>query len=408
MKKRASKKKVIRAIGTGRRGGKFTRTGEVAAHDEKLTGSEPVWDGCESWPIEKFVKERARMFNFYGYYLGANDLQDDLIKFMQRSGKYSKSDIADIKFAPVGYPSTTILKIARALNRGMTPFRKDMADYYKTAPGLKFAVAENDEDRVHAALRSAIRQVVRANSKSSNDDSDSNPVKGPSLEDRANTQVICHLDTMLDEWSAGEIKVSKVNVSHLCSTANLPKGANKYIVAWLERHLEELEGALNKTDDQLVEGYSYLRIPAIRNRITALTEMIAELDHVIAKKKVVRTPKPKTPEQLTRHAVVSDKSVVPATKIVGAKTIVCFNEKYGTIAFVDGSALSVKGKTVINISSGFIKKLRKPEDFVPRLSRNNCNISKLRAEICKLKTVERPHKDGKFRLNENISILYAS
>jgi uncharacterized small protein (DUF1192 family) len=406
MKKRATKKKVIRTIGSGKRGGKFMRNGEVAAHDEKLTGAEPNWEGAETWPIAKFVTERARMFNFYGYYLGANDLQKDLLDFMQRSGKYSRADMSNIKYAPIGMPSTTILKIARALNRGMPAFREDMADYYKNTPGLSFAVAENDEERVHTALKSALRQIVRTDK--TNSDTETEKVAGPSLEDRTNEHVISHLDTMLDEWSKGEIKVDKTNVAHLIETSRLPKACVKYIVAWLERHLEELEGALNKTDDQLVEGYSYLRVPAMRNRIAALKEMISEVGATTVKKKAVRVPKPKTPEQLTRNVVVSDKNVVPPTKIVGAKTVVCFNEKYGTIAFIDGTSLSVKGKTIVNISSGFIKKLRKPEDFVPRLSRSNCNIAKLRAEICKLKTVEREHKDNKFRLNENINILYTS
>lgn len=407
MKKRTAKKKVIRTVGSGKRGGKFMRNGDVAAHDEKLTGAEPNWEGAESWPIEKFVKERARMFNFYGYYLGANDLQKDLLDFMQRSGKYSRSDMVNIKYAPIGIPSTTILKLARALNRGMPAFREDMIEYYKNTPGLSFAVAENDEERVHTALKTALRQIVRADKKDS-DITETEKKSEPTLEDRTNEHVISHLDTMLDEWSKGEIKVDKTNIPHLIETARLPKGCAKYIVAWLERHLEELEGALNKTDDQLVEGYSYLRVPAIRNRITALQEMISDVGATAVKKKAVRVPKAKTPEQLTRNVVVSDKNIVPPTKIIGAKTVVCFNEKYGTIAFIDGTSLSVKGKTIVNISSGFIKKLRKPEDFVPRLSRSNCNIAKLRAEICKLKTVEREHKDNKFRLNDNISILYAS
>ena len=39
--------------------------------DESFTGPEPVWEDWQSWPIEKFHKEKQRAGTYYNYFYQA-------------------------------------------------------------------------------------------------------------------------------------------------------------------------------------------------------------------------------------------------------------------------------------------------------------------------------------------------
>ena len=64
--------------------------------DESYTGPEPVWDDWQTWPIEKFHKEKQRVSTYYNYFYTPKDLRPKVIEWMKESG-YTKDDIKAIK-----------------------------------------------------------------------------------------------------------------------------------------------------------------------------------------------------------------------------------------------------------------------------------------------------------------------
>ena len=92
--------------------------GGINAVDSRYTGEEPVWDGWETWPIEKFWKEYTRAFNFYNYYSCAKDSKPAVLEWMVNNG-YSKDDIHSVKSAPDYFPGMTTGTLCTCMNRGM-------------------------------------------------------------------------------------------------------------------------------------------------------------------------------------------------------------------------------------------------------------------------------------------------
>jgi hypothetical protein len=411
--RKRAKKAAPRAV---RLGSKFDRRGEVVAFDAKLTGEEPTWENAKDWPVEVFVRTRANMFNFYGYYLSAGDLIRDGLDWMKKNG-YSNRDCAAIKNAPVGCPSTSILKLCRALNRGMPSFRSDVADHYKKTPGLARASYSDDNETVHAEIRKGLKMNPSSSEKKTPDDDEVVVETKVSPQDRIRAKVdeyiLVHLEEMLDNWAAGEPKVTGVNLENYLTQNKIPRNGLKPILEWLERQLEELEGALNKTDEQLVEGYSYLTTKAKRVRIDELKRMIAEVEKygdVKNKSRAPRKKKIKTPTQLVAKVEIAKDSPIPAEKIIDAKTAIVYNEKNGQVAVLQSSGgLSVAGKSVTGVDSGFMKKVRGDTDeFIAKI-RSTRNIDKfITKEIRPIKTVERPHRNNRYRLSENILILHTA
>ena len=177
--------------------------------------------------------------------------------------------------------------------------------------------------------------------------------------------------------------------------------------------LEELSGAYDGTDEQLVEGYNHLtrtQLRKFRDFVRGLVEDTQQ--HAQSAKKPVtrraRAVNPATVVKRVKYLPAFDelklRSIHP-TKMLDSTEIWVYNTKYKKIQryVSDGSLMSVKGTTIVGFD---LKKseqftLRKPEDFFKGLS-----IGKraLAGALNKLKT--KPSKVNG-RLNEHCIILGA-
>jgi len=377
---------------------KFQKNGRVSAFDDKYTGEEREWSDVES--IEAFDSRVSGALNFYNYYLDRDDYLPIIAEYMKLNG-FAKSEIDSIKFTPktVGQVTTTG-KIARMFNVGMPDFR----DY-------KLRVNEGI-----AQILSAIA-VAQAKKKA-----EAAAVVVPKMNpheimvNRVRKSVLCELEVLLDEWCEGEVKVRKFPIATTMRGENIPISAIGEVVSWLNRQRDEMTEALEKTCEQMVEGYSYLSKPALRNRIKACDAMLNEVVLYKSSKRSTRKPRVKKPKAADKqvqnlkylneskdHSIQSCDPI----RIIGANTFFAFNTKYRRLMVFKAKGrdgFTVKGTSVKDFdeTTSFCLTLRKPEELLPILAtRTEKQIEKA------LEDLKTKRKSNNGRINQDTILIRA-
>ena len=357
----------------------FDRYGRVVAMDYKYTGEEPVWDKCEKWPIEKFMKERSRMLSFYNYYCSNKDLFPDLIKWMN-SNSYTKEQIKNIKSLGEKAVNFTTMKLARAMNLGMIHTREDALEYAKDKAGISTKEAHNDIEYVKTNINSALSNVVVkvTNDELVSDVKTISPIER--LSNKINSTVISELETMIDEngWTEKQTKVDGINLIGIFKANNIPVKGLKEVYDWLERYKMSLQAALDKDNEFDVEGWAFTSRVGIKNRLKAISSMIDQCDKYSSASKTVRKPRAKKVKDASTQVKnlkykESDtdygiQSVSPLS-IPGCNKVITFNTKYRKLSvYYAESPIEVKGTSLKNFNEhSYSTTLRKPNDILPIL-----------------------------------------
>lgn len=362
------------------------RAGRVVTPDAKWTGEEPDWHGWENWSIDKFMSERMRMLKFYGYYLTQADLKPAVLDYMKRRG-YSKRDISLLKAANPTVMPTTIGKLVRAMDKGMPSLHPKAVEYFAALP---FADPENPPkpkddhkviaDELHVVLdflrKEEVPDEIESAAKSKK------PTTNPQerLRQKVEKEVISKLEEMLDNWTlkADQTKVDPVSLTSYVRDGNIPAAGCRHITDWLTRHINEMTEAYDKTCPQMVEGYSYLTRPALRNRISNLEGMLAEVTKITSVAKTMRKVRVKKPKDATKQvsrlkyqetSKDYDLTSINPARIPTSHRVFIFNTKYRTLGVYVASGPSgfeVKGTSLKGYSEAesFIVGLRKPKEVL--------------------------------------------
>jgi hypothetical protein len=176
----------------------------------------------------------------------------------------------------------------------------------------------------------------------------------------------------------------------------------EYIHKHFEPRLEQITSAIDGSDEDMKEAYSWLSKPSLRKYADFYGEIITLAKEQITVAKTNRKPrkkKEKTPAQLVTKMVyakefveLSIKSVNPE-EIIGASRVVVYNIKKQTIAVYNSSelssGLSVVGTKIINydIKTSTTKKVRDPKKSVQKFLGGLRAINNAFSEI---KTKEKP------------------
>jgi len=400
------------------------RAGRVLTPDAKWTGEEPDWHGWEKWPIEKFMSERMRMLKFYGYYLTQADLKPAVLDYMKRRG-YSKNDISLLRAANPTVMPTTIGKLIRAMDKGMPSIHPKADEYFASLP---FTDPENppkprcDHSTISKELH-AVLDFLRKEDPSHDSDSTEVKVKKPTpnpqerLKAKVEKEVIAKLEEMLDDWcgKAAQTKVDPVALTSYIRDGNIPPAGCKYISDWVQRHISEMQEAYDKTCPQMVEGYSYLSRPALKNRITNLEGMLAEISKITSVAKTMRKVRVKKPKDATKQVTrlkyqenskEYDITSVNPARIPTAHRLFLFNTKYRTLGVyvADGpKGFEVKGTSLkgFSMAESYVLGLRKPKEVLNIIcSSTPKQIDKYLAD--KLKTKKRKANG---RINQQTVLL---
>lgn len=379
---------------------KFLKNGLVAATESKWTGEEPTWHDADTWTEEKKKKTFSRALNFYNYYLNTDDyfpIIEEYVKSIDRPS--NKGTLKMIRKAPKCIEIVSCGKLARMMNLGMPKYHNDVdygveVDNYLRKISTLVPVERNTSNTVKKKV--SVYDI---------------------MQERIRKGVLVRMDEMLDEWILNTTsKVFKINVGSLLKNVNAPISSLGSVVSWITKQRDELIEARDKSNPDSVEGYSYLKKPAIKKRIALLEEMLNDVEIYKSTKKAARKPrkmKEKSADKLVAKMNYLKSSPdygvasVNPIKVVGSVKVYLFNEKYRKLTVLSTtslSGLSVKGTTIRDYDekNSFSMKIRKPEEILPIIvSKTDKQI----ANVLKKLTTKKTSANG--RVNDNTLILKA-
>jgi len=392
------------------------KAGRVIAPDSKWTGDEPDWDGWQSWPVEKFYRTRNRAISFYNYYLDAASLRPMVLDWMKKNG-YGKVEIQSIKDAPPHALPSTVGKLIRCMERGMPSIHPQAHEYFASLPFHETApIPKDDAATVHHEINRAL-SILSVKFNDVYDDAKPKAVSISPLDrirERVNKEVITQLEELLDAWSTSRSGAESINISSFLRDNKIPAQGCKTILDWLERYLSEYGGALNKEDQQLVEGYAYMPKPELRKIVKSIEVMIADVRAHAKIKNASRKPRKKkvkdASKQVTKlkyqtHSADYSIDSISPSRIPTSQRLYVFNTKTRALGvyYANGAAgFEIKGTSLkgFDTSRSFLCTLRKPKETLNTIL---SSTPKQLDKYCDGLTTKKKSANG--RINEQTIIL---
>jgi len=221
------------------------------------------------------------------------------------------------------------------------------------------------------------------------------------------SETACILEAWIDEYIdalQSNSNIARKNVKTLITANRVKPREAKKIAEHFQRLLDEVNSVLDETDEDLLEGWSYLNQTKIK-RLHGYLETI--VDEFKIKGTVTRRKKKISPQQmvksvkyLTDHKNFGN-SISP-DNIIGAKGVLLFNTKQKKIAYYESErGFTVKGTTLQGVDGGVVKSCgRKDSKWIGSLI--GCHINRMMNEINTLSSKE---QELTGRINKDTLIL---
>ena len=387
----------------------------IRAVDSRYTGFEPVWDGWESWSLDKFLKERGRAFNFYNYYVSPEEGKPAIAAWMKSNG-YAESCINSLLAAPGYLPGITVTSLCVSIQRGM-PALHPHGQYRSDELFIRERIADaiqNGSRILKAQKIAAEKEQEDALSSGSMAQRVLSPMVMLQLKTRRT--IITDLDIMLDDWmsTAAHLSVKPLDIYKAMQGHSLSAIACPQVERWLSKIHAEFSGALNKTDEYLVESYRLYNRSQLQDRTDALAKMLEDVTRYSHAAKAARPPRVKKPaaadKQIAKLKYCKQDNVfkiasINPLRIIGAQRVLAFHTKKRMLLdFVAQSAtgLGVKGSGLMNVDEANSKciRLRKPDEFLQIVLNNTAK--QIEKAWNQLTTTE---GKPKARINKDIVLL---
>jgi len=334
--------------------------------DEKYTGSEPAWDHDRAlaMPKEEFEHHLRRSFYYYNYFYTQKDLKKYVVEWLKNNKEFSKDEVKAYERSPDRATEMTVCSLISAHRQGM-PLLAEHIAYIDTAIEKAIRAAGKEETEV-VAEEKPMAYV-------------------PTIQDRMNektSETIGELEGHYDEF----ITNPKYNFKpyDFLVTNNVPQSQLSKYEELFQKRFDELKGAYEKADEQLVEGYGHMKAADFKRVFTFIDQILNDIIQYRGVKKA--TKKVRAPKSVSKEKVVSklkyakeDKvlrlvSINPAD-IIGAQELWVYNSKTRKLGkYVADSLkgpLNVKGTTIIGFDEhkSVTKTLRKPADTLKEFSK---------------------------------------
>jgi hypothetical protein len=398
----------------------FNKSGKVYCIDSKYTGEEPDWHNWEKWPIEKFYQVQGRALRFYNYYLDASAFKPIVLAWMKNNG-YTKEEQALIKEASPWYLPTTVGKLIRMMDMGMPSIHPQAEEHFAGLQRYDEEVPLAPKDAIDI-VNSDIRKALKTIAIDSKHAVEVNPQAAEKkkitpldrIRERVQKDILVYLDELIDRWADTSKGVASLNLGNMLRDQKVPSQGLPEIIKWIDRQLEEFKGAYEKTDPQLVEGYSYMPKAHLRKIVSVLESLKTDAQSHGKIKSAMRKPRTKKPKaadkqvQRLKYQSHSDEyaldSVAP-TRIPYAQRLYIFNTKtrqLGVYIASGNAGFEVKGASLKGFDAelSFHATLRKPKDILTGvLSATPKKLDKI------FDGVKITKKKANGRLNEHTIIL---
>lgn len=373
--------------------------------DEKYTGEEPSFIGREFKDESDRRVALMNAFFYYNYFNAGKHFKKDLIKYAKDELKFTKDKLQLLDDAPDWTAELQSGALLRMRSRGLT-LRDNEFQYINntlekmmlaTTRKIKETAAEDAKDAANGHIK---REIISVQER---------------LRMKIDSTVLGDLEDMLDQWIKGESP--SIDIYEAMKAAILPAMASKHIIDWANKHLVEIQGAINKTDPQLVEGYSHLTLKRKKEFVSWFEGIIADAQRFGTNTKTVRKARTKKPVSLEKqvsklkylkespeHKLVS----INPSLIIGATELWTYNVRYKTLTRYiaeSGLGFEIKGTSLnkFNTTESQSRTLRKPEETLSEvLSSSKTKAAKLFASL----TTKPKEPNG--RINEDTIILKAN
>lgn len=331
------------------------RTSKIT--DEKYTGPEPKWAGCDKWAEEKISNDWRHGLYYYNYHYTVSDL----IKYVRQYGtqtlNWSKEDVAAFNEVEDWRVGITACASCRMLLNG-APLQSDVENFLNKKFKEMFALGR---ERLAAKSLEPAGTVVKF-----------------TIQDRLRERLsdtIGEIEHWYDLYDAGGDMPDMITWFR---NDNTPQQFVNQIAEYFTPRMEELLEAKSKgADEQLKEGYKHIdktqlkRITAFYDKLTSTLETYGAVKKAVRK---ARVKKPPSKEKLTKkvkycaqHAELNLVSINPVD-ILGSSQLWVYNvktRKLGKyVAATDAGQLGIKGSAIIGFDAKLstAKTLRKPQE----------------------------------------------
>ena len=338
--------------------------------DEVYMGSEP--DFRETPPPtdeEERTSARMKASRWYSYFTDKKKYAARVHNYCQHTLGFTKEEMKAIKKCPDWklYMGQKGHFFVRMTERGWNfeqPFIDEAHEYLKECLEVgKKELAESVEIKSVKPKKPVISPQERTKRKVLN-------------------TIVGDWDKMvIDKWMDGKFDKKEVifPVYSLFQMHGLKGGpAINMFKEIVQEEYDNVKGAYEKTDDQLVEGYSHIKKGDQRKMLDFMDKIFEECERVrdAQKNQRQRTKKPKSRDKqveklnyLKDSAEAKVASINPVL-IPGANYLWMYNVKQGKLTeFMTTSAqgFEVKGSTLKNWEKGRVTKLRKPDEILPQI-----------------------------------------
>lgn len=362
---------------------KKVRIGKTEAYltNLKFLGDEPKFTKALS------QMEYARALTWYNYMCTAQDAREYLQVFFRETER--PDDLQKLRKVSDNLLPLTAAWISRMWTRG-------------------FELPESS----YSFFEKSIEEAYQIAERLGNFDESKDNLPKPTVRDRVKekqSDLIAEIEEMLDldvEFSLYDwLKLSQVPATYMPA-----------IIAKYSPIVLELVEALEGTDPQLVEGYSYLSKSELEDKVVFYSSLIEDAERYSQVEKKARAPRKTKPVPVEKqiknlkYQVKDDHynvTSVKPDKIIGAQELWTFNTKYKTLTVLralDRGGLKVKGTSILNYdetTSMSRKTGRKSEEVVKKINEGGKLV--LRKIMDELKTVA----PVAYRINENTILLKA-
>jgi len=338
---------------------KVKKTRNPIFFDEKYTGPEPAWDTerARDMTDEDFDHHLRRSFYYYNYYYNQKETKKYVVEWMKSVADFSKEEVRAFERAADRSIPMTVCSLVMAHRAGM-PFRPRHIEFMTKMILTAIGTAEPEAAPVAVAAKT---EVYR-----------------PTIQDRLNektSELIGELEGRYDDVF-GNVKTDFKPYDFFTANSVAQSQLGKY-QAVFQRHRDELARAQAKADEQLVEGYRFLKTADYRRILSWLDALLAAIEQYRdvkrATKRVTRVKKAPAKDKLVARLKYAKENKelklvsISPVDIVGATELWIFNaktRKLGRYVAASYQTLTVKGTSILNFDEqkSVAKTLRKPAD----------------------------------------------
>jgi len=357
--------------------------------DAQHIGYEPEWQ--DAGVQESGVHSKmAHALNYYAY---------------TGTPKLAKQYLIDYAVQILTLDKTEVSKLRAIPDRDLLPTKCWVARMVTLGAGLEQRYIEHVNEYIKDLL------IIGASKKETREKKAKVKQAAPSIYDRVKEQsgeIAAEFEVLKDYYFEKNTAFVMGMQQRSCLDIMRETDANQAHVRIIKRdneaELVEINSAIKKTDEDLVEGYSCYSKKQLEGYANFLQDIIDACDMIIGESRQKRQPRKKKPVSAEKKAakmkfadkdeivnIVSERPV----NIVGSIITFVYNKKtrkLGAYIADDTSGLDVKGQKILNYNSttSIAKTLRKPKEQL-----KNVLISRAKA----LKFFENEVKTTAIKLN---------